>query len=365
AVILRARDAETDPYKAITTAVGSGPFRFLAEQWVSGASAAWERNPDYVPRAEPPNGLAGGKIARFDRIELVFLPDPATRALAISKGEIDLIDQMPPDMIPVLSRDRNVVVAAIRPLESYTFIRPNQLFPPFNNLKARQALALLVKQSDTLTASFGPPQWWRESCFSYFVCGTPNGTEAGSEPYRQQDFARARQLMAEAGYKGEPIVVIATSDQPEQGAAANVMVGNLRAIGVNVDLQIMDFGTAAVRRNSKKPPGQGGWHLYNSALGGAIVISPLTNPVIDSKCDQTNYYGWPCDETVERLRAEYLNAPDEAARQAKLDELSRALWASLPAILTGQYTQAYAWRRELTGLLRANQLVFWNVDKTQ
>jgi peptide/nickel transport system substrate-binding protein len=140
-------------------------------------------------------------------------------------------------------------------------------------------------------------------------------------------------------------------------------VGALRSIGVNVDYQINDFGTTTARRNSKNPVTQGGWHLYHSSLAGLILASPATNLVVDSSCDGKNYYGWPCDAEVERLRAAWLEAPDETARQAITQELSRALWTSLPAIPVGQYIQPYAWRRTVTGLLKTFPLVFWGVDK--
>jgi peptide/nickel transport system substrate-binding protein len=360
-VIMRRQDAETDPFKAVTTTIGSGPFRFLRDRWIAGASAAYERNRDYVPRAEPMDGLAGGKIVRLDRVEMVVMPDASTRASSLATGEIDLIDQLPQDLTELMQRTRNVVVSGNAPIEFEAYIRPNHLFPPFDNPKGLEALAYLVKQTDYLNL-YGPKEWWRE-CYSFLVCGTPNGTEAGSEPYRHQDLARAKQLLAEAGYKGEKIVVIAAADNPVQKGLADVTVGALRSIGVNVDYQVIDFGTVLARRISKRPPAEGGWNLYHSALNGGGMTSPITNMVIDSACDGKNYFGWPCDATVERLRAEYLDAPDEAARRAKLEEISRALWKSFPVVLLGQYIQPYAWRTNITGLLKTFPLAFWSIDK--
>jgi peptide/nickel transport system substrate-binding protein len=360
-VIMRRQDAETDPFKNITTAIGSGPFRFLPDKWVAGASAMYERNPDYVPRAEPPDGLAGGKVAKLDRVEMVMIPDASTRANALISGEIDLIDQLPQDLIELLQRDRNIVVSGVSPIQFEAYIRPNHLFPPFNNPKGLEALAYLVSQPDYMSG-YGPKEWWRE-CYSFLICGTQNGVETGSEPYRHQDLARAKQLLAEAGYHGEKIVVIAAADNPVQKGLADVTVGALRSIGVNVDYQVVDFGTVLARRVSKKPPAEGGWNLYHSALNGSILTSPITNLVIDSACDGKNYYGWPCDAEVERLRAEYIDAPDEASRRAKLEALSKALWRSFPAVLLGQYIQPYAWRRNVSGLLKTFPLAFWNVDK--
>lgn len=361
AIILRRQDAAQDPSRPITTAVGSGPFRFLPTQYVAGVGAAWERNPDYVPRNEPPNGLAGGKVVNIDRVEMHVLPDASTRSAALQRGEIDFIDQLPADLLPQLQRNPNVVVSRLTQLPSVSYIRPNHLYPPFNNVKARQALALIVDQADYM-AGYGTPDWW-QTCYSYFVCDSPNGTEAGSEGLRGKDLARARQLLAEAGYHGERVVVVGTRDLPAQGALADVTVANLQAIGVNVDYQITDFPTLVARRVSKNPPDAGGWNLIHTAIGGAALFSPATNFNIDSACANASYFGWPCDAEVERLRSEYIREPDGPVRQAKLEALSRAVWVSLPAILTGQYYSPYAWRREVTGMLRAANVVFWNVQK--
>src|SRR5215469_14527098 len=89
AVIMRAEDAATDPFKAVTTTIGSGPFRFVAAEWNPAAKVVYERNPDYVPRNEPPSGLAGGKVVKVDRVEIVVLPDPFTKSTALQSSEVD------------------------------------------------------------------------------------------------------------------------------------------------------------------------------------------------------------------------------------------------------------------------------------
>jgi peptide/nickel transport system substrate-binding protein len=363
AIIMRQQDAEASPNRPITTTIGSGPFRFIPSAYNAGVGAAWQRNPDYVPRDEPPDGLAGGKVVKIDRVEMVILPDPSTRANALKLGEIDLIDQLPADMVPLLRADPGVVVGRLNSLPSLAYIRLNHLYPPFNNLKARQAMALIVNQPDYL-AGYGTPEWW-QVCFAYFVCGSPNGTEAGSEPYRRQDLAKAKQLLAEAGYAGEKVVVLGSRDVTAQGEAADVTVAALRSIGVNVDYQLTDYATMVARRVSRNPPDKGGWNIIHSSIAGAVLSSPATNFNIDSSCGESTYFGWPCDATVERLRNQYVAEPDEARRAAMLDELSRAVWASLPAILTGAYYNPFAWRKNVNGLIHTSLLVFWNVEKRE
>jgi peptide/nickel transport system substrate-binding protein len=362
-LIMRRQDAQQDPFRPVTTAIGSGPFRFVPSRYMLGNGAVWERNADYVPRDEPPNGLAGGKRALVDRVEMRFIPDAATRGNALRRGEIDLIDQLPADMIPLLQRDPNIVVTRISSLASVSYLRPNFLFPPFNDVRARQALALMVNQSDFMAAGYGTAEWWRPTCFSFFGCDTPNGLEVGSEPFRQQNLDRARQLMREAGYNGERIVLIGTRELPAQQALAEVAADGLRRIGVNVDLQLMDFAAVQARRLSKSPPESGGWHLTPSALSGTGMWTPLLNVTINTNCEQRNYLGWPCDARIEELRAAYAAEPDEAKRAQILEELHRKLWEFLPVILTGTYYSPFAWRREVAGVIRTAPLVFWNISK--
>ncbi|MCX7382423.1 MAG: ABC transporter substrate-binding protein [Alphaproteobacteria bacterium] len=203
AAIMRAQDAATDPFKQITTSIGSGPFRFLPQRWQIGSSAAWAKNTDYVARPEPPSGMSGGKVVKIDGVEMRYIPDAATRANALKTGEVDLVDLLPADLVDFVRADKNLIAGRLQPLGGLGFIRINQLQPPFNNLKARQALALTVNQPDFMAAAYGKQDSWEERCFSFFLCRSPNGTEAGSEPYQKQDLAKARQLLAESGYKGE------------------------------------------------------------------------------------------------------------------------------------------------------------------
>ena len=116
----------------------------------------------------------------------------------------------------------------LNPVGGEGAIRMNQLQPPFNNLKARQALAHTVDQAEFMAAAYGDPEWWEQKgCYSWFVCGSPLGTEAGSEPYRKPDLAKATQLLKESGYDGKPLVILTVTDVPSQYGMAQVMAGNL------------------------------------------------------------------------------------------------------------------------------------------
>jgi peptide/nickel transport system substrate-binding protein len=360
--IMREKDAMTDPFTPVKERIGSGPFRFIDAEYRPGAKLVYERFAGYVPRSEPASGFAGGKVAKVDRVEWVIIPDTSVAFSALRSGEVDMLDAPPLDLLPTVTNDRNIVVGEVWPLESYAVLRFNSLHPPFSNLQARRAVAHAFSQVDYMSAAYGDPKLWHE-CYAYWVCGSPNGTEAGSEPYRRPNLELARQLVKESGYDGAPVVLIGGSDIPAYQRLSLVTVDLLQKIGFKVDLQLSDWGSVATRRQKKDPPAQGGWNLFHTSANGAQLASPLTSPSTITVCDGTNFPGWPCDQVEEDMRLRYIREPDAGKRAALLAEMHRRLWEVVPYLPLGQFVQPFLWRSNVTGVLRSNVLAFWNISK--
>src|SRR6266446_7369363 len=247
------RLAKTDAYQQIPEAIGSGPFKFVKEEWVPGNKAVFAKNTDYVPREEAPSFASGGKVAKVDRVEWLYIPDTTTAAAALNAGEADWYEQPPADLLPVFASNKDITVATVDPLGNHGILRFNQLQPPFNNLKLREAVLNLVDQKDYMAAAAGDPKYWK-TCVSLFGCGTPFETNAGAEALMQgPNPAKAKQLIQEAGYKGEKIVLMSATDQPIVHGQALVTLAALRGAGLNVDFQANDWGTLITRRTSKEP----------------------------------------------------------------------------------------------------------------
>ena len=102
------RVAETDPYKQIEDYTGSGPFIFKKDEWKAGEKTVYLKNTKYKPRPEPASGLAGGKVVNLDRVEWVWIQDTETQVNALLKGEIDMIETVNYDTLPVLEKDKDV-----------------------------------------------------------------------------------------------------------------------------------------------------------------------------------------------------------------------------------------------------------------
>lgn len=361
-VIMRAKDLQGDQSKPVTTAIGSGPFRFNKAETVSGAKVVFDRNPDYVPRKEPADGLAGGRVAKVDRVVWQIIPDAATAAAALQSGEVDIWEQPSLDLVPLISRNHDIRVQRLTQLSNQAMLRPNSLYPPFNDPRARLALAYLTNQQDVLAGGFGDPHWWR-TCASYFICGGPYGTEAGTEGFQKPNIEIGKKLLAEAGYHGEKLVLISSKDIAPIGQMAEVVADELKQAGVNVDTVWSDWGTVTSRQVNKNPPDQGGYNLFVTTASGPTMHSPLTNIGTNMSCDRRNWAGWPCDEKAEQLRQAFLDAKDDAARKEALEALHKRLAEVQPYRVLGQYDQPVAMRSNITGLLNSPVIVYWNIEK--
>jgi peptide/nickel transport system substrate-binding protein len=133
------RIAETPPTQAITTAIGSGPFKFVAAEFKPGVQVVYEKNTDYVARSEPASGLAGGKKVLVDRVKWIATPDAMTSVNALVNGEIDYLEQLPFDLEPIVRANKDIAIKVLDPQGYQTVMRMNHLHAPFNNKKIREA----------------------------------------------------------------------------------------------------------------------------------------------------------------------------------------------------------------------------------
>lgn len=360
-VIMPARLAAADASVPVAEVIGSGPFVFSAAEWVPGSTVVYRRNPDYLPRTEPASGTAGGKVARVPRVEWLNLRDSQSAVLALAAGEVDFVESPSIDFLPMLEAE-GMQVARLDPLGAQGMLRMNHLHPPFDHPKARQALLYAVNQPELLQAMFGRPDAV-QTCYSFFGCGGPLETDAGLPARAGADPERARALLAEAGYAGEPLVVLHPTDILFMNIATLVLAEQLKAVGVTVDLQAMDFGTLASRRSNRAAPGQGGWHLGLTYWPGASIVDPVGHLPLQANCERA-WPGWPCDSELQALIERFPYVTDPAEQRTLADAISRRAFEVVPYVPIGQWFQPAAYRPELNGVLPApGTTVFWNIEK--
>jgi peptide/nickel transport system substrate-binding protein len=241
----------------------------------------------------------------------------------------------------------------------------NQLHPPFNNPKVRQALLQAVNQERFVAAMGYPLDMRMAYCPTFFICGSPNETAAGAEPYRKADVAKAKQMLADAGYKGEKVVLLVPSDVPYLNAEALMAAQTMKSMGMNVDAQNLDWASIGARRAKRDAPEAGGWNMYVTVAG----------EFDDQLADQQRLPGRGLRQHAARLALR-----QAAGRPAhRMDERDRTRQAqascstpSRPAptrrcrtSMLGQYSAAFAARANLKGLdkLWAGMPMFWALDR--
>jgi peptide/nickel transport system substrate-binding protein len=358
------RLATTDPYKQITEMVGSGPYRYKADERVAGSLVVYERNTKYVPRPNgTADGTAGPKVAHIDRIEWHIILDPATVAAAVQRGEIDwwLVPQA--DLLPLLRKQRNVKVENTVPTGFVATMRFNQLTPPFDNPAIRRALLGAVEQSDYMTGMVGTDQdLWRVPC-GIFTPNTPLASDVGMEVLTsKRDLAKVKRDLDAAGYKGEKIVVLTPTDIASAKALADITADTLRHVGMNVDAQAMDWATLVGRRAKMDPVEQGGWSIFHTSWSGLDQINPAGHIFLRGNGKAASP-GWPSSPKIEEMRDAWFKAPDLAAQQALARSIQLQAFQDVPYIPLGQYFQPTAYQSNLTGVLPGNP-VFWNIRRT-
>ena len=356
-VMMPARVAATDPNEQIKDFTGSGPFKFIKDEWQPGNKVVYVANRDYVPRKETPSGGAGAKLVYVDRVEWRYIPDQATAAAALEAGEVDFWENPPIDFVPRLEKNAGLTVFATDPKGNLGTIRPNSLHPPFNNKKARQALLYMTSQQDYLQAVIGSAKYGKP-CLSIFICGGPFETAAGAP---KQDIEKAKQLLKESGYDGKPIVILDPTDSPFAHAPALVTAENLKKIGANVDIQAMDWSTMVARRAKKEPPAQGGWNIFHTWTTAFDIVNPAVNAFINSSGEKA-WFGWPSSEAMEKLRTEWVREPDQAKQKKLAEQIQLLAYDEVPHVSWGQFIAPSAFRKNVKGVLEFGATILWNIQ---
>jgi peptide/nickel transport system substrate-binding protein len=315
--------------------IGSGPFIFSEKEWVPGSKTVYLRNKDYVPRSDPPDYYARRR-ATVDRVEWIVDVNAGRRP---SKGEVDFagphIDQQ-----ALLRIEHHREKIEVRQMK----IHPNRV--P-HSPKARQALCAGTRRTGR---SAGPSsaRWLKPRAPS---------------PTRRRT-GKAKKLIAEAGYKGEKIVVMAPSDIAFINAASLTTAAQLRKIGVNVDLQVMDWGTLTSRRPTKEPPSKNpaGWHIFHTTSNGVALVDPWGHSNISTLCERA-WFGWPCSPRASKALDDLGNtAPTSTDFKKLLAEYHSALMENLPYIPVGEFNSNSAWRKDnLEYSATAPYVLFWNM----
>ena len=360
--IMPERLARLPATSAVPEIVGSGPYRFLAEERLAGSRAVYARFGSYVPRNEAPSGTAGGKVANFDRVEWLTMPDAATAALALQSGEIDWWEQPTADLLPQLRRRGNLTVETLDPGGFIALLRFNHTVAPFDRPAVRQAFLGAFDQLDMMTAVSGEDPAARLVDVGYFHPLSPNASAVGLERLAPKPEATLRADLARAGYNGELVRMIAPVDLPAANAMSEVSAAVFRKAGVNLDYVALDWGAALARLSSRSPVAQGGWTVTCNYTAGFLAMDPTAHGFLRG-VGANAVFGWPTSPGLEALRTAWMDAPGAADQHAIAERIQLQALQDVPYVPLGGFTLASAYRSNLTGMLKAPVPLFYNVRR--
>ena len=356
------KSAETDAFKQIDDYIGSGPFIFKKDEWKPGEKLVYLRNPKYKPRPEPMSGLAGGKVVSVDRVEWVWIPDAETQLNALVSGEIDMLESVSFDHLPMLEKNKDIRVITSTTPGQYVF-RMNWLQPPFNNQKIRQAVTYALGQEEFLQANVGDKRFYR-ACKAMFTCDTPLATTAGMDGLIEGNAAKARELLKEAGYDGTVVVIPQPTDLGVIKQLAPVAKSQLEKAGFKVEVQPMDWQSMVTRLTTKKgPPSEGGWNAFGTSWTQLDILDPLRTPNLATTCEKARG-GWPCDEGMEKLRDKFVRAITPAEKKAVAEEVQIYAMQIVTHVPLGEWFDVGAVRSNIGTMAVPPPIpVFWGVTK--
>lgn len=361
AFMMPKRIAETSSATPITEYIGSGPFKFVTSEFKPGLKVVYEKNTDYVPRSEKSSWTSGGKTVKVDRVEWIGMPDQMTALNALQNGEVDFIQQVPFDLLPLVEGRDDIKVSVLDKLGAWTYFRFNHLYPPFDNKLVRQAAMAAVAQEDVLKALVGNPDYYK-TCPAVMGCGNPNANNYGADWIVPAKIEKAQALLKEAKYDGTPVVLLQPTDIAMLSAQPVVIGAALRKAGFKVDMKPMDWQTVVTQQSNQKAPSEGGWNIFSTYSILATSGDPFGNTTLAAS-GHKSWAGWPDVPEIEALRLKYAKSIDPAERKEIAAQIQKLAIDEGVVMPLGQFSIPAAYSTKLSGVMESPVTVFWNIEK--
>ena len=327
--------------------IGTGPYRF--GEWRPNRYVELVRFDGYASPEGAADGYGGARVAEFDALRFIPVPDVGTRVAGLRAGDYDYAESIPGDLFAELDSDPSVVtILNGGPIFGLVFMNSKD-GPLQSNFGLRRAIQAALDKTPALQVAIGPEGLWRANG-SFLPEGNVWFTESGTDSFSRGDADAARQMAADSGYGGEPIKFMVSTNYPFHYDTAVVYTRQLAQAGFNVDLQVYDWATLIEKRAQ---PDQ--WDLFFTHHG--FVPDPILISVLNA-----NYPGWWSTEEISGLKAQFTASSDAAERQAIWSDIQALIYEQVPTMKTGDvYTYNIA-SPALEGLGEATLIWphFWN-----
>lgn len=344
-MIMPASIAEATGEDTLTEFIGTGPFKF--EEHAPDQYLRLVRFDDYVPRDEEPDGEAGRRVAYVDQIDFIPVPDESVRANGVISGEYHFAEAIPPDYLDTMELDPNVVSYVVKPNYHYGF-HLNKQKGLFSDVRARHAIQLCFSQSEALKAGFGRDELIRADA-SLAGEETAWYSVVGAENYDNPDPERARALLDEVGYDGEPVRWLTTHEYPYYFRIGDYVQQYAEEIGLNIELVVSDWAT--VVQNRADPDAN---EIFST--GHPQFTHPATAAFNDEK-----WPGFWVSEAKDEAVKAMVEAADADALSSAVDHYTEVFWEEMPYIKVGDNFGFRASGANVVGYQNGPEIYFWNV----
>jgi peptide/nickel transport system substrate-binding protein len=334
-------EAGTGPLRRF---IGTGPFRFV--DYVPDRHLRLQRFDRYAARTETPDGMSGRRTAYLDGITFVPVPDTAVRVAGVRRNEYQFAETVSADEYDRLRRDPSTVPFR-GPVPSFLAFVLNNRTGPTANTRVRQAILAALDTGEIMRAAYGHTRFYRLDS-SLMPREHHMWSDAGRDLYNQNDPDRARRLLAEAGYRGEPIRFLVTAEASSAVNSATVAKPMLERAGFTVDLQFMDWPTVLARRARPE-----GWEVMITTF--TAVPDPTFLLVLSS-----TFPGWYQSRDMQGILTLMRRHTDPRVRMDLWRRAQSLFWNEVPTIKLGDGFFMHAHRPELKGYVGIPSHYFWN-----
>jgi peptide/nickel transport system substrate-binding protein len=325
--------------------IGTGPFKFVEHKPDRHVRLA--RFDGYQPRAEAPNGYGGRRTAYVDEIFFLPVPDIAIREAGVQTGEYHYAQQLKPDAYERLRKLPEVEPVVVKPYGWATAIL-NAKQGVMTNKKLRQAFQARLDIEPMMQAAMGHPDFYRLDPGVFFPEQAWH-SKAGGELYNQRNKEKARQLLKESGYQGQPIRWIVTREYEYHYKPALVAKAQLEEVGFKIDLQVMDWATVVQRRVKPEL-----WDVFSTGMSFSAEATTASQLLCE-------YPGWWCNPEKETLMQGLAKETDAKKRLAIIDKIQALFYEDAARMRLGDYFRMDLRRKELRGYEPGPRMHFWNV----
>lgn len=330
--------------------IGTGPFMYV--EMVPDDHILLRRFEDYAVNSnfDGPAGFGGQKVAYFDTVKIRFIPEAGARTAALEAGEVHVVDQVDAPAAERLRNSETVKVHELTPLFMLT-LWLNANAAPTDDIELRKAIAYSLDMEEIMAiATNGNYQLdgsWQFPGTTYY------DANAGKGIYNINDDEQVKSILSAAGYSDKPVSVLADTNYFFHENGAVVLVDQMKAAGINAQLNLVDWPTALSVRLKKE-----GWNAWIVAMG----VEPVSGPYsIASLFVGDDPWMRKADPAMDEIYGRLLTAATVEERQKIVREFEAYLYDKFYVLKLGNIGVYQAARAEVANFVPFRFPRMWGV----